>query len=53
MAYFKSTAVHLVDRVAGYLELLAAHGLECERAESSNPGKTIYEDGEQVVVVPW
>jgi hypothetical protein len=53
VAWFKTTAVHLVDRVTGYLEILAAHGVACERVESSNPGKIIYEDGEQVVVVPW
>lgn len=53
VAWFKSTAVHLIDRLTGYLELLAAHGVECERVESSNPGKIIYEDREQIVVVPW
>ncbi|MFJ9613794.1 hypothetical protein [Streptomyces noursei] len=53
VAWFKTTAVHLVDRVTGYLELLTAHGVECERVESSNPGKIVYEDAEQVVVVPW
>ncbi|MFG2720624.1 hypothetical protein ACGFW5_20325 [Streptomyces sp. NPDC048416] len=52
-AWFKSTAVHLIDRVTGYLELLAAHGVTCERVESSDPGRVIYEDHEQVVVVPW
>ncbi|MFD3659508.1 hypothetical protein ACFWVF_02735 [Streptomyces sp. NPDC058659] len=52
VAWFKTTAVHLIDRVAGYLELLAAHGVECERVESSAPGRIIYEDDVQVVVVP-
>ncbi|MFB7357588.1 hypothetical protein [Streptomyces gardneri] len=51
-AWFKTTAVHLVDRVAGYLDLLAAHGVACERVESSAPGRIIYEDDVQVVVVP-
>ncbi|ALO13313.1 hypothetical protein AQF52_7727 [Streptomyces venezuelae] len=51
-AWFKTTAVHLVDRVAGYLDLLAAHGVACERVESSSPGRIIYEDDVQVVVVP-
>ncbi|MET7801304.1 hypothetical protein [Streptomyces decoyicus] len=53
VAWFKATAVHLIDRVEGYLEILAAHGVACERVESSNPGEVIYEDDEQVVVVPW
>ncbi|MFF8837397.1 hypothetical protein [Streptomyces sp. NPDC015130] len=51
-AWFKTTAAHLIDRVAGYLDLLAAHGVECERIESSAPGRIIYEDDVQVVVVP-
>ncbi|MGW9433216.1 hypothetical protein ACWHA1_35500 [Streptomyces decoyicus] len=53
VAWFKATAVHLIDRVEGYLEILAAHDVACERVESSDPGKIIYEDAEQVVVVPW
>lgn len=52
-AWFKTTAVDLVDRATGYQELLAAHGVGCERVESSDPGDIIYEDDEQVVVVPW
>ncbi|MFG2986607.1 hypothetical protein ACGFYQ_36105 [Streptomyces sp. NPDC048258] len=51
-AWFKTTAVDLVDRATGYLELLSAHGVACERVESSDPGEIIYEDDEQVVVVP-
>ena len=53
MAWFKASAVHLIDRVGDYLEILAAHDVSCERVESTNPGKIIYEDSEQVVVVPW
>ncbi|MFJ8648861.1 hypothetical protein ACIRNI_22400 [Streptomyces sp. NPDC093546] len=53
VAWFKTTAVHLVDRVSGYLDLLAAHGVACERVESSSPGRIVYEDDVQVVVVPW
>ncbi|MER5890284.1 hypothetical protein ABT160_41195 [Streptomyces sp. NPDC001941] len=52
-AWFKSTAVHLLDRVPGYLDLLAAHGVACERVESAAPGRVVYEDDVQVVVVPW
>lgn len=53
VAWFKAHAVHLIERVDGYLELLAAHHVPCERIESTDPGRIIYEDDEQVVVVPW
>lgn len=53
VAWFKAHAVHLIDRVDGYLELLAAHHVPCERIESTDPGRIIYEDDEQVVAVPW
>jgi hypothetical protein len=52
VAWFKATAVHLIERVPGYLELLTAHGVPCERIESADPGRIIYEDEDQVVVVP-
>ncbi|WP_330291545.1 hypothetical protein [Streptomyces sp. NBC_00576] len=52
VAWFKPSAQHLIKRVDGYLELLASHGVECRRLESSNPGKVIYEDTDQVVVIP-
>ncbi|NUK60107.1 hypothetical protein [Streptomyces lunaelactis] len=52
VAWFKVTAQHLIKRVDGYLELLAAHGVEHRRLESSNPGRVIYEDADQVVVIP-
>ena len=52
VAWFKRSAVDLIGRVDGYLELLAAHGVECLRLESSNPGRVVYEDEYQIVVVP-
>ncbi|MFI8521081.1 hypothetical protein ACIGEZ_25165 [Streptomyces sp. NPDC085481] len=52
VAWFKATAAHLLDRVTGYLDLLAAHGVACERIESVDPGRIVYEDEVQVVVVP-
>ncbi|MEK8142802.1 hypothetical protein NKH18_13080 [Streptomyces sp. M10(2022)] len=51
-AWFKPTATHLLERVDGYLEVLAAHGVECEMLRSAAPGRVIYEDEVQVVVVP-
>lgn len=53
VAWFKISASHLIERVAGYLEILAAHGVPCVRVESADPGRVIYEDDEQVVVVPY
>ncbi|MFC4471697.1 hypothetical protein ACFPH6_45645 [Streptomyces xiangluensis] len=52
VAWFKASSQELITRVDGYLELLAAHGVECQRVESSEPGKIIYEDEYQVVVIP-
>ncbi|MZG03727.1 hypothetical protein GTW62_15855, partial [Streptomyces sp. SID5614] len=45
-------ATHLLDRIPGYLALLAAHGVPCERLESADPGRVVYEDDVQIVVVP-
>lgn len=52
VAWFKASAGHLIDRVDGYLEILAAHNVECRRIQSSDPGRIVYEDPDQVVVVP-
>src|SRR3954452_20521465 len=51
-AWFVSTAEHLLEPVPGYLEILAAHNLPCERYESADPGRVLYKDQHQVVVVP-
>jgi hypothetical protein len=51
-AWFVSTAEHLLEPVPGYLEILAAHNLPCERYESADPGRVLYKDQHQVAVVP-
>jgi len=52
-AWFKSTATTLTERITGYIDILAAHQVECVRRESTSPpGKVIYEDEYQIVVVP-
>jgi hypothetical protein len=52
-AWFKATATHLLDRVDGYLAILAAHDVPCVRLESDVPaGRVVYEDEHQIVVVP-
>ncbi|MEW2066322.1 hypothetical protein [Streptomyces sp. NPDC007346] len=52
-AWFKPSARHLLARVPGYLEILAAHGVDCRLLRSADPGRVIYEDDVQVVVVPY
>ncbi|GAA3099871.1 hypothetical protein [Streptosporangium carneum] len=51
-AWFKTSAHPLVERVAGYLEILTAHGVGHEAVRSSDPGRIVYEDDHQIVVVP-
>ncbi|MFG2498634.1 hypothetical protein ACGFSB_10570 [Streptomyces sp. NPDC048441] len=53
VAWFKATATQLIERVPGYLEILDAHGIECRMMRSSDPGRVVYEDEFQVVVVPY
>ncbi|MFI5583800.1 hypothetical protein ACIA5G_02110 [Amycolatopsis sp. NPDC051758] len=53
-AWFKESAEALVARAAGYLEVLDAHGVRCDKLVSRHaPGKIIYEDADQIVVVPF
>jgi hypothetical protein len=51
-AWFKSSAEHLMAPIPGYLAILAAHNVPCDRYESPAPGRVLYEDPHQVVVVP-
>lgn len=53
VAWFKTTATHLIERVPGYLDILAAHGVPCRTVRSTDPGRVVYEDDVQVVVVPY
>ncbi|WP_258958321.1 hypothetical protein [Saccharopolyspora kobensis] len=50
-AWFKSSAVHLIDRVAGHLAILDAHRVGWVGLESLDPGRIRYEDAHQVVAV--
>ncbi|MGY5106932.1 hypothetical protein [Streptomyces sp. 900105245] len=51
-AWFKPSASHLIERVAGYLEILSAHDVDCRAVKSVDPGHVIYEDDVQIVVIP-
>ncbi|MFD7499384.1 hypothetical protein ACFV8T_45375 [Streptomyces sp. NPDC059832] len=52
-AWFKPSAEHLLVRVPGCPEILAAHGVDCRLLRSAGPGRVVYEDDVQVVVVPY
>ena len=49
-AWFKTSAVHLLARIPGYLNLLDRYGVQWEEVRSPNPGQVLYEDDVQVVV---
>lgn len=51
-AWFKTSAVHLLDRIPGYLNLLDRYGVQWEELRSPTPGHVLYEDDVQVVVNP-
>lgn len=52
-AWFKQSAETLIARAAGYLEILDAHGVRCDKLVAHEPpGRIIYEDEDQIVVVP-
>lgn len=51
-AWFKPSAEYLLAPIPGYLEILAHHNVPCERYTSPGPGRVLYEDEHQVVVVP-
>lgn len=51
-AWFKATASHLLERVEPYLELLNRHEVRWVKLFEKDPGRIIYEDEVQFVVVP-
>lgn len=51
-AWFKPSATHLLARVSGYLAILFVRGVDCRALRSADPGRVIYEDDVQIVVVP-
>jgi hypothetical protein len=51
-AWFKTSAVHLLARIPGYLNLLDRYGVRWEELRSPAPGLVLYEDDVQVVVDP-
>lgn len=51
--WFKQSAVHLLDKTLGYLDLLNRYGVSCIEQRSEDPGEILYEDDVQVVVRPY
>src|SRR5262249_21343895 len=52
-AWFKGIAQHLLVRIDGYLAILNDHHVPWVRLEAPTPpGRVVYEDDHQVVVVP-
>ncbi|MFB7879179.1 hypothetical protein ACFC06_28370 [Nocardia sp. NPDC056064] len=52
VAWFKATALPMIDRVSGYLDILDRHGIAWERLDSDDPGTILYEDPQQIVALP-
>ncbi|MDK1473168.1 hypothetical protein QNO07_06990 [Streptomyces sp. 549] len=52
VAWFRSSSRELITRVTGYLRTLDAHGVPHRRRLSRDPGRVVYADVHQVVVVP-
>jgi hypothetical protein len=50
--WFRGSATHLLERVPGYLALLDRYGVAWVERRSFDPGTVLYEDADQVVVVP-
>ncbi|WP_098961591.1 hypothetical protein, partial [Pseudonocardia sp. N23] len=51
-SWFKASAAEFLAPVPGYLALLARHSVACVERWSDDPGRVVYEDEHQVVVVP-
>ena len=51
-AWFKTSSIHLIDKVSGYLGVLRSHGLAYQVVHSNAPGEVIYEDDHQVIAKP-
>ncbi|MGV8884613.1 MAG: hypothetical protein ACOH1T_03360 [Microbacteriaceae bacterium] len=50
-AWFNETAVDVIGYARGYLNLLAKYGVPCVESRSEDPGRIIYADAVQIIVV--
>ena len=53
VAWFKDSAKESIRRMRDLAILLESHGLLVRMLRSENPGKVLYEDRHQVVVMEW
>jgi hypothetical protein len=53
VAWFKDDAHGPVRRMWDFVALLEDHGVPVRLPRSSNPGRVLYEDQDQVVVAEW
>lgn len=53
VAWFRESAVEMIERAAGYLEILDSHGVAWEVVRSTDPGRILYGDLHQVVAEPY
>jgi hypothetical protein len=51
--WFRISAEHLVTRAHEYLRLLDLYGVGWIERREDNPGRILYEDDVQIVVVPF
>jgi hypothetical protein len=52
-SWFRTTVPdHLLAPLPGYLEILRNHQVPCVEVHSADPGRIIYSDEHQIVVVP-
>ena len=52
VAWFKLTAVELIEKTKVYTQLLDAHQVAWERIDTATPGRIVYEVDVQVIAVP-
>ncbi|MET3175959.1 UNVERIFIED_ORG: hypothetical protein ABIB52_003832 [Arthrobacter sp. UYCu721] len=51
-AWFKPTATHLLSKIDFYTDLLRRYDVDCQVFYSTDPGRVLYEDDVQIVVIP-
>ncbi|MET8870768.1 hypothetical protein [Nocardia sp. NPDC004604] len=52
VAWFKSSATHMITRVGGYLAILDSHGVGWIHLDCDSPGTIVYDDPHQVIAEP-
>jgi hypothetical protein len=53
ISWFKREATEFIERAEALGRVIAAHGIDVRRVETTHPGYVVYEDAFQVVTVPF